>query len=400
MSGWLFWSCVAAVVYAYAGYPLAVWLLARLRPRPAWERPASPDGPWPMVTLIIAAWNEEAVLARKLDNTLVLDYPADRLCVVVAADGSDDGTVAVAGAYADRGVTVSFHPERAGKTMALNRAVEGAGSDTDVLVFSDANNMYEPDALARLMEPLADPRVGAVTGAKMVAGGGDGLEASEGLYWRYESFIKRQETRLGSTVAATGEILAVRRELFEPFEPGTVNDDFDCIMRVAASGHRVAYQPRARSVERASATAAGETARRARIVAGRYQAMARSWRWLSPARPLLAWQVVSHKFLRPLVPFCMLGALGAGLAAVVWPPAAKAGIWRLAPPWNGVMLAAQALFYGLALAGDRLGKQGRLGRLLYLPAFLVRSNWAALVGLVRHLRGGAALWERVERRHD
>lgn len=390
MIGRLFWLCVGTVGYTYAGYPLALTLLARLRRSPQPFPPATPS-----VTLLVAAYNEEQVIGAKIENSLALDYPPDRLQILVAADGSDDETAAIVGAYAPRGVELSYSPARRGKMAAINRAMARARGE--IVVFSDANNMYEPGALCALVAPFADPRIGASTGAKHIVESGEALGASEGLYWKYESFIKKQETRLGSCTGVAGEILAIRRELFELAPERVINDDFYMAMRIVRRGYRCVYVPEARSSEPVSLTAQDEVARRSRIVAGRYQAISLAPSILSLRRPLVAWQVISHKFLRPLVPLAMIGAAAANLAAVVRAP--SGGLARLAPPYSWVMLGLQSAFYGAAWLGGRTGRGGVLGKLLYVPTFLVNSNYAALHGLYRFLFGRQnQLWQRVQRR--
>ncbi|MCK6630566.1 MAG: glycosyltransferase family 2 protein [Anaerolineae bacterium] len=393
MIGKLFWLCVGSIIYTYAGYPILLALLARTRPKP----PTYPAAV-PTVTLLIAAHNEQAVIAGKLENSLALDYPRERLQILVAADGSDDQTPEIVRAYARQGVELSFSPPRRGKMAAINRAMAQAWGE--LVVFSDANNMYEHCTLRELVAPFADKTVGAVTGAKSILPGDGALGESEDLYWRYESFIKKQETRLGCCTGVAGEILAVRRELFESPPDNIINDDFYLAMCLIQHGYRVVYTPQARSWERVSLSASDELTRRARIVAGRYQVISLAPRLLPLRRPLLVWQVVSHKFLRPLVPLAMVGALLANLVALFRPP--KAGpqtLLRLATPFNWIGLSLQFFFYGLAWLGNSLKPKGACGKLLYLPSFLVNSNLAALIGLYRSLtKGQTSLWQRARRR--
>lgn len=395
MSGRLFWFCVATVGYVYAGYPALLTVLARLRPPPSF----APSAELPAVTLLIAAYNEQRVIATKLENSLALDYPRDKLQILVAADGSDDATPTIVGDFADRGVELSYRPERAGKLAAIVRALPQARGE--IVVLSDANNLYDAGALRALVAPFVDPHIGAVTGAKVIAKGDGALGDSEGLYWKYESYIKRQETRLGSCTGAVGEIMAVRRFLLEqplPPEARFMADDLAIAMHVLKQGYRVVYAPDARSIERVSASAQDEQERRARIVAQRFVMMRHSHIMLPLANPLLVWQIVSHKYLRPLVPLVMIGALLANLAAVVR-PASQGGLARLAPPFNWIMLALQAVFYALAWVGGRNERRGMVGKALYIPAFLVNGNRAALVGLYRFLTGRhTSLWNRVQRR--
>lgn len=390
--GKFFWLCLGNIIYTYVGYPLLLTLLARLRSKPKRYQPAAPA-----VTLLIAAHNEQAVIAEKLDNCLALDYPRERLQILVAADGSDDRTPEIVQGYGERGVELSYSPPRRGKMAAINRAMAQARGE--IVVFSDANNMYEAHTLRELVTPFADSTVGAVTGAKSIVAGDGALGESEGLYWRYESFIKEQETRLGCCTGVAGEVLAIRRNLFEQPPDNIINDDFYLALRLIQRGHRVVYTPQARSWERVSLSARDEMTRRARIVAGRYQAMALAPRLLPLSQPLLVWQVVSHKFLRPLVPLAMIGALLSNVVTVLRPPPGRRALLRLGPPFNWIMLLGQLLFYGLAWLGQRSNRRGRLAKLLYLPAFLVNSNMAALVGLYRSVSGGqTTLWQRAQRR--
>jgi cellulose synthase/poly-beta-1,6-N-acetylglucosamine synthase-like glycosyltransferase len=300
--------------------------------------------------------------------------------------------------YANQQVELSYSPPRRGKMAAINRAMPQARGE--IIVFSDANNEYAPDTLRELVRPFADPTVGAVSGAKTIARGDGALGDSEGLYWKYESFIKQAETRLGSCTGVAGEILALRRELFELPPDNIINDDFYMAMRIIARGHRLVYAPRARSTEHVSASAQDEVARRARIVAGRYQAIALAHRLVPLRRPLVAWQIISHKFLRPLVPLAMFGALLTNVIAVLFPSRRRdQRLQHLAPPVNWLLMLAQVLFYALAWVGNHTERGGTVGKLLYLPTFLVNSNLAAVIGLYRFLsRRQTTLWQRVRRR--
>jgi len=378
----LFWSLAAAVGYTYAGYPAILAILGRRRPEPSYP----PLERLPSVTLIIAAYNEEAVIADKLRNSLGLDYPADLLEIIIAADGSDDGTAEQVRAFESDRVRLLAHPERRGKAAALNRAAQIATGE--VLVFSDANNAYSPTAIRELVAPFTDRSVGGVIGAKRIVSGAEEHGEYEGLYWRYESFIQRMETRLGSCTAAVGEIMAVRRSAFEALPDGIICDDFYQIMRLLRKRYRVVYEPLARSTERGSQTSGEEMERRARIVAGRFQAMSMSHHLLPLHSPRLLWQIGSHKFLRPLVPIAMIGMAASNLLLAI----------SGRPRWIG-MLCLQAVFYATGWLGPRLRLGGMPGRMVQLSSFLISSNLAALLGLRRilFLRGRAHLWSRVRR---
>lgn len=385
MIGIVFWVSVTVVLYTYAGYPLILTLAAA-----AFGRDRSYPASTPKLSVIIAAHNEQAVIARKLDETLALDYPRELLQVIVAADGSDDDTAAIVSGYADRGVELVHRSERQGKLAAIKRAMEWARGD--IVMFSDANNRLHDDTLLEIVRPFVDDSVGAVTGRKAVVGA-DGLGFSESAYWRYESHLRRMETRLGCTVGVNGEVFAMRRDLFRAPPDGIINDDQWLAADVTLAGYRVVFRPEAVSEEPVSALAAEEVERRSRMVAGQYQAFSRlsrmPWR-----RPLVMWMLVSHKLARPVVPFGMTGALAAAVAATI--ASSPGGLLELGGGWGLAALGAQGAFYLAALFGPSL--PGRLGRLGYVPRFLVASNLAALRGLWRHLRGAQAVtWRRAER---
>ena len=401
MIAFLFWLFTGSILYTYVGYPGILSALARLRRRPHYHLEELPS-----VTMVIAAFNEADVIAKKIENSLSLDYPKDRFQILVANDGSTDGTTEIVQSFAKQDVEQAVAPERRGKMGNINHAVRFARGE--IVVFSDATNMYAPDALQELVKPFADPSVGIVGGAHHIVKGDGALGESEGLYWRYEAFILTQEAHLNSCTAMPGDMLAIRRALYQPAPETVINDDFYMTMKMIRSGRRVVFTPRARCYERISPTAQDEIARRSRMIAGRYQAIAMSPKTLPWNNPLAVWQVVSHKFMRPLVPFAMIGALLANLLALIWPRRMKqrecgmlARLLHLTPPFNCILMALQLTFYALAfLGGSQENKRGgRLGTLLYLPAFLVNSNLAALQGLARFLRGKQSTrWQRVARR--
>jgi len=383
MIGVVFGLCAAFVFYVYAAYPIAVVVLSRLR-----RAETYPDSTLPRVTMIIAAHDEAAVIGAKIAATLELDYP--NLEVIVAADGSSDATADIAAGFGDRGVLVAHLPERRGKSAAISRAA--AFATGEVLVFSDANNRFAPDALRRLVAPFADPVVAVVTGRKMTLGD-DGLGYSESAYWRYESAIRTAESRIGTCIGVNGEIIAVRRNDFAPIPEDIVNDDAWLAHTAIAAGRGVRFAPDAISSEPVSISTSAEMRRRSRMVAGQWQTLSRMRGAVPWRRPVVAWMVVSHKVLRPVVPFAMIGALSAALLALPFPGAGLAGGWRNAA------LAAQAAFYLVALISPLI--PGRVGRIAYVARYLVEANVAALWGLGRHLRGGQPVtWERVDRQEE
>lgn len=389
MLGLLFWLSVALVVYAYAGYPALLTLLTKF-----WRKEVHAADITPSVTILIAAYNEEKSIAAKLENTLRLDYPREKLQILVAADGSDDQTPDIVKKFADWGVELSYSPPRRGKMAALNNAMTKVRGE--IVLFSDANNHYAPHTIQEMVKPFADATVGATSGAKTIVKGDGALGESEGLYWKYESYIKKQENLLGSCVGVAGEIWAIRRSLYLSPPDNVINDDFYMAMQLIEQGYRVIYVPTAVSSERISATAEDEMTRRSRIVSGRYQALA-----LVPwHRPLLAWQIVSHKLLRPLVPLAMISAFIVNFLAL-FTGRRKPSLVRLTGFFAPLFFALQLAFYGLAWFGNRVERKSKLGKLLYLPTFLLNSNLAALSGLYRvATKQQTTLWQRAKRRDE
>lgn len=394
MIAFLFWMSIFLILYTYAFYPLLLGLFARFKPKPKFDDETYE----PTVTLLIAAYNERQVISKKLENSLELDYPRQKLQILVAADGSNDGTDAIVMTYAHRGIELSYQPERRGKMAAINRAMEAVRGE--ILLMSDANNMYTPETLRALVAPFADPTVGAVGGAKRVLSGDGSLGDSEGAYWKYESWIKKQETRLGCVTAAAGEANALRRSLYIPPPRDIINDDFYLLMSVIKQGYRAIYTSQAISYERVSASATDEIERRTRMVAGRYQAMSRSGDFLPLNQPQIIWQVVSHKFMRPMVPFFMIFAFLGSVLSLIWP---GDSFLTLGFPWNQLFFALQLLFYALAWFGGRFDRKnaGPIGKALYMITFLVNSNFAALQGFFRFLtRQQKTEWKRAQRRGE
>jgi cellulose synthase/poly-beta-1,6-N-acetylglucosamine synthase-like glycosyltransferase len=385
------WAALALLAYTYVGYGLALALLARLK---RWRRRRGGRASrrrfadWPRVTLVIAACDEAGVIAAKLANTRALDYPAACLDVLVVADGSTDATADLARAA---GVRVLHRPARRGKMHALKRAMQHVA--TPLVAFTDANAMLAPGALRALVAPFADPAVGAVAGEKRVACvAADGAAgAGEGLYWRYESALKRLDAEVGSVVGGAGELFALRTPLFTPLPDDTVLDDFELTLRIAAAGHRVAYAPEATATERPSASLADEWTRKVRICAGGFQAMRRLAPLLDARRyGLLTWQYVSHRVLR--------WTLAPALLPLVL--AASAVLAASGSALYGALLAAQLAAYGAAAVGwaCEARRAGSAPRGAVLPLYVAMMHAAALAGLVRYLRGRQpATWTRARR---
>jgi cellulose synthase/poly-beta-1,6-N-acetylglucosamine synthase-like glycosyltransferase len=378
----LFWLGFGVVVYAYVGYPCFIWLCARLFGRTE-APPELADGELPTMTLLIAAHNEEAVIRQRLENALALDYPSERLAIVVASDGSSDGTAQIVRSFAERGVRLlDFQPNR-GKSASLNAAWSELASD--LVLLSDANTQIEAEAPRRLARWFRSADVGAVCG-RLVLVDPDTGQNVDGLYWRYETFLKRCEARLGALLGANGAIYAIRRHSFVPIPTETIVDDFVIpLLSRLKTGCRLAYDAEAVAYEETPARISDEFRRRVRIGAGGFQSLGLLWPLFSPRHGWLAFSLLSHKLLRWLVPFCLLAM-------------ALANVPLAAEPFYRATLAAQAAFYGLALVGARLpGRRGAV-RLLRLATLFSSMNLALFVGFFRWLSGRQrGAWARTER---
>ena len=360
----LYWCSAGILGYTYVGYPLAIHALSRLRPRRARRSPFEPS-----VSFVMAAHNEERHIGVKLDNLLALEYPPDKVQVIVVSDGSSDRTDEIASSYRDQNVVLERVGSPSGKAVALNRGAERATGD--VLVFCDVRQRIDEKALKTLMPMLGDPEVGAVSGELSIES-----ERGPGLYWRYEKKIRLAESLVDSTVGATGALLACRRELFEELPSGTLLDDVYIPMQIVLGGRRVLLEPEARVFD-LEASIEGEFSRKARTLAGNFQLVGQLPELLNPLKNRLFFQFVSHKLMRLVCPYALLGLFGANVMLV----ATAAPGW----PFYAASLAAQVAAYGLALRGVLAGdKAGRLARICQT---FVALNAAAMEGLRRYLKG-------------
>ena len=365
----IFWASTAAIVHTHVGYPAVLWLLARLKTQP--PRPATRDLRPPTVSLIIAARNEESVIARKIANARALSYPADRLEIIVSSNDSSDGTVAAA---REAGADVVLDLDRAGKVRAQDAAVGRATGD--ILFFSDANSTLAPDALERLVACFADPAVGYACGqVQFVHGNGDGTN-QEGVYWRYEMGIRGLESSLGSITAGNGAIYATRREAYLVVDE-RMGHDLSFPFNMVKRGWRAVYEPSARAVEKMTPTNEDEFARKRRMMSHTWPIVATGG-MLSPRgySPLYAFEIVSHRLLRYATPFLHAAAFASNLALL-----RRGSLYRLA-------LAAQA---ALALAAALPGRPFRIAR------YYALVTASSALGLWDWLRKGTpAGWDQAE----
>jgi cellulose synthase/poly-beta-1,6-N-acetylglucosamine synthase-like glycosyltransferase len=371
----LFWISVAFPLYVYIGFPLLLWLLqALVRRAPRRQRIE------PSVSLLVAAYNEAAVIADKIRNSLALDYPAEKLEIVVASDGSEDATAEIVRSFeAESGGRVRLlnYPQNRGKMAVLNDAIRELRGD--IVAFSDATSMLATDSLRILVQSFNDPRVGAASGIyRLLKKDQAQLGAQEDIYWKYETFLKVQEARLGAFTGAHGSLYAIRCALYPFPSENTINDDFTIPMRILERGHRVAYEPAAVAFEEAHEMEG--FSRRVRITAGNIEQLREIKSLLWPPRPFVLFCLLSHKTGRLLVPVFMLIALATNIAL------------RGQVPYNW-LLVGQALFYGLAVLGGTVDLKPRVFR---LPYYFCMVNAPLFAWIYQALRHGRAIPSRIE----
>jgi len=378
-----FWAGLGILVYTYFGYPVVLFLAHKMFGRGS----LVPEqvGPLPRVTMIIAAYNEGKVISSKLDNCLVLDYPADKIDFIVASDGSADATNAIVSARAGAEPRLRLLAlPRGGKAAAINAAMGEAKGD--IVVFSDANTLYDAASIKNLVRHFSAERVGCVCGRLSYRNPGEVVSGKgESAYWRYETALKKMESRLGYVAGANGAIYAIRRALFEPLPPGTINDDFMISMRIVRRGFLCLYDESAVAFEEVAPDVGSEFRRHVRDGAGHYIAVSRLTALLSPALGTRAFIYWSHRIFRWSAPFILvlLLAVNAALAD--------------AQPYF-VLFALQLAFYALALLGYAASAFGRMPFFIYVPFYFANLNLALLLGFFRAVSGAARpAWESTQR---
>lgn len=373
----LFWLCLTIVVYTYVGYGIVLYLLVLIKRLATKAKPLADitDDCLPEVTLMVCAYNEEDIIAEKMDNTRRLDYPSDRLHLVWVTDGSNDNTNSLLAAYPD--VKVIYSPERRGKAAAIKHGIKEI--DTEIVMMTDANTMLNPGAVREIARLMQDPRVGCVSGEKKVMARSDSDEAAqgEGLYWKYESTLKRLDSELYSAMGAAGELCVIRRQLMTDIPDDTLLDDFIISMEIVKKGYKIAYTSNAYAMEYGSADLHEESKRKRRIAAGGLQSCWRLRSLMNPLRhPVVAFQFVSHRVLRwTITPACLFALVplntllvlsGEGMVYTI--------IWIL-----------QILFYASAAVGVRVSK------------YFVFMNLNVFRGISYLFNNSTGMWEKAKR---
>jgi len=378
------WSSLALILYAYAGYAVLVSLCARLFGRTP-ESPAVADEELPFLSVLVAAYNEAAVIGERIENALRMDYPADRFEVVIASDASSDDTCEIVRRCRDPRVRLLAYETRSGKAAVLNRAF--AELRGDIVVLSDANTFTEPQAARRLARWFQDPSVGVVSGRLILTDPATGTNV-DSIYWRYETFLKRCENRLNALLGANGAIYAIRRTAFTGIRRNTAVDDFVIpLLARIRTGCRVIYDADAVAFEETPADVRVEFRRRSRIGAGGFQSLRVLRPLLDPRRGWIAFTFWSHKVLRWTCPFFLVGALASSLLLARDSSVATA------------VLLAQLGGYGVAAAGHALrGARGPAARVARLTTMFASMNLALLVGFWMWAAGRqGGVWQRTAR---
>jgi cellulose synthase/poly-beta-1,6-N-acetylglucosamine synthase-like glycosyltransferase len=387
----LLWLSLFIAFYTFAGYGIFLLLLVKIKRLLKGNKPVpqADSGLLPTCTLVVAVYNEAPIIRDKIMNSLSLIYPPGKLKFVFITDGSTDNTPGIITEYPQ---IILLHQEgRAGKIAAVHRAMDMI--DTDVVVFTDANTMLNPNAIEKICRHYTDKNVGAVAGEKRVAmqTTDDASAAGEGFYWKYESALKKWDSELYSVVGAAGELFSIRRELYKAVAPDTILDDFMISMLIAAKGYRIVYEPEAYATESASFNVSEELKRKIRIAAGGMQSVIRLKKLLNPFRyPLLSFQYVSHRVLRwTITPFLLIIAFILNVAIVV---TGGGFIYH-------VLLMAQILFYLLALLGLMMEHRQLRVKALFIPYYFCVMNYAVVAGIIRYFAGRqSAVWEKAQRR--
>lgn len=382
----LFWLCTFIVFYSYLGYGILLYVIIKTL-RIFRKKPFYSPGFEPAVTLVVPCFNEAGYIEEKIKNSLELDYPADKLKLIFISDGSTDDTPQRIKKY-DR--VMALHEEgRNGKAAAMNRAMKFV--DTPIVVFCDANTSLNKEAIRELVKHYEDPEVGAVTGEKrIISSDKEGAStAGEGIYWKYESFLKKLDSELYTIVGAAGELMSYRTELYTELPKDSLLDDLMQSMRIAIGGHRVIYEKNAWAAETASANVKEELKRKIRISAGAWQSMLRLGKAFNPFHNFrLTFAFVSHRVLRwTLAPFSLLILLCINIPLCLQ----QGGIYTL-------FMIAQALFYSLALLGWYFENQRIKVKVLFVPYYFFIMNLCVYLGLFRFLKGKQTVsWERAKR---
>lgn len=387
-----FWVALFIIFYSYLGYGIVLFALIKMRRLLGYGKPFKGNENYePDVTLFVAAYNEKDYLDEKVRNSRDLNYPKEKVTQLWVTDGSDDGTPELLKKYKE--VQVLHEPARNGKIAAMNRGMQHV--KTPIVIFSDGNTSLGKDSIEEIVKLFRDPKVGCVSGEKRIYSNATDAAAGagEGMYWKYESQLKKWDAELYSVVGAAGELFAIRTELWQEVERDTLLDDFIISLRTAMKGYTIQYNPEAYAIENASANVKEELKRKVRISAGGIQSVVRLAPLLNVFRfGTLSFQYISHRVLRwTLTPLLLLLIIPANLMLALEEGLGSFGIFT-------VLFVGQLLFYGAALIGWFLENRRIRLKVLFIPYYFFIMNLSVYLGFFRYMRGGQSVnWERAKR---
>ena len=389
----VFWVLLFIVFYAYIGYGILLFFLVMIKRILFGRKKLVHEDYEPDVTLFVAAYNEKDYVDAKVKNSFEMDYPKEKVHQVWVTDGSDDGTPDILKNYEDQGVEVHHENARGGKIGAMNRGMQFI--KTPIVIFSDGNTMLGKESVQRIVDMFKDPKVGCVSGEKRIfCKDTDAAVGSEGIYWKYESKLKKWDAELYSVVGAAGELFAVRTELFQEVEKDTLLDDFIISLRIAMNGYTIQYDPEAYAIESASANVQEELKRKIRIAAGGIQSIVRLSPLLNPFKyGILSFQFISHRVLRWTIapvalPIIFIFNLILGL---------HYGLFNYSNIYT-LLFYAQIVFYVAALLGWYFENKKIKIKLFFIPYYFFVMNYAVFLGFRRYLVGQQSVnWERAKR---
>lgn len=389
----IFWLSVFIVAYCYLFYGALIWFILKLRKLLFKKNKFFFDESYmPEVTLLVAIYNEESVIREKILNSLKLEYPEDKLKIVFITDGSSDSTNEIIAEYPR--VRLLYQPARKGKIAAINRAMQFI--TTPVVVFCDANTFLNKECIHEIAKHYADPKTGGVSGEKIVREPGNEQSlagAGEGLYWKYESYLKKLDSDFYTVVGAAGELFSIRTNLFEHVPENVLLDDFIISLRIAQKGYRIMYEPKAYAVESPSSDINEEQKRKIRIGAGGYQSIVMLKSLLNIFKyPKLSFQYISHRVLRWAVCPFLLPVIFI-LNVIIYVNGQDKVF--------GILLFLQVLFYIAAIFGYLLAIRNKKSKLFYVPYYFVFMNVSLYFGLIRYWKKSqSVLWEKAKRRPE
>ena len=382
----LFWISFSILFFCYIGYGLLLFLFNSLKKVFVSPEEEKKITEWLPVTIIIPAYNEGGILERKIKNTLEIDYPAGQLKIFFVTDGSTDGSEKIIEKYSL--ISLLHQPERQGKMAAIKRAIRKV--QTPVVVFSDANAMLNKECIQKIVAHYLDPKTGGVAGEKKIINiqRGSAIGEAEGIYWNYESFMKKQDAEFNTVAGAAGELYSIRTELFPDLNDNIILDDFVISMKVCLQDYKIKYEPRAFATEFPSASLAEETKRKIRISAGAYQSIGCLKMALNVFKyPALSFQYISRRLLRWIFCPCMLVVLLLTNILMV--------VFNNSPVGYTFFLMAQLSFYAAAVAGWLIIRSGKRVALLTIPFYFGFMNYCLVKGFIKFLKGKqTVLWEK------